>query len=62
MKVLKRLICLCKGHDYPCPTFDTYTLCFCRRCGKEIADRTFGDLEPLPAEAHDMLLSEEAED
>lgn len=53
------LICKLKGHDYPCLTFNTYTLCFCWRCGKEVADRTFDDLEPFPMEEQDMLLLEE---
>jgi len=59
MKGLTRLICKLRGHDFPCPTFNAYTLCFCQHCGKEIADRTFNDLEPLSPEEQDMLLAEE---
>jgi len=60
MKLMNKLICIWKGHDFPCPTLNAYTLCFCQRCGKEIADRTFDDLEPLPSEEHEMHLTEES--
>lgn len=46
--LFKKLICKFKGHAYKAPYFDNYTLCFCQRCGKEIADRTFDDIETIP--------------
>ncbi len=51
-KWFARLICKLFGHDWPALTFDSYSLCFCRRCGEEVAGRTFADLPPLPPD-HD---------
>lgn len=47
-QLIKKIICKFKGHDYPCAAVDSYTLCYCTRCKKEIMDRTFDDIEPLP--------------
>lgn len=47
---LKRLICRLRGHRYPGYSYaiDNYTLVFCKRCGKEMFDRTWDDILPLP--------------
>jgi len=45
---IRKLICKINGHEYSAPYFDNYSLCFCQRCGKEIADRTLDDLDSLP--------------
>lgn len=45
---INKIICKFKGHDYPCLTFDNFSLCHCQRCGKEVADRTFDDILPVP--------------
>ena len=44
-----------EGHDYPCLFFSADTLCFCRRCGKEVLDRDFEDLEPIDEETWEMI-------
>ena len=47
-KLINRIICRLKGHNYASAYFDNYTLSFCTRCNKEIADRGFNDIDPLP--------------
>ncbi|HKI74981.1 MAG TPA: hypothetical protein VJ998_10070 [Pseudomonadales bacterium] len=44
---IARLICWFRGHRYEAPVLDGNSLCFCRRCSKEIADGSFEDLEPI---------------
>jgi hypothetical protein len=41
------IICWFRGHQYEAPVFTANTLCFCQRCGKEIAGGSFEDLEPI---------------
>lgn len=59
MKTLKRawgrLVCRVRGHDFPCLVFTANTLCFCRRCGKEVADRSFAHLTPMSEEEREEL-------
>jgi hypothetical protein len=51
MKLLKKIICFFRGHDFPGHyLFHGNALCFCTRCGVEVAVRTFADLEPMTAE------------
>ncbi len=45
---IRKAICKIRGHRYPSPYFDNYTLSFCTCCGEEIANRTFDDIEPMP--------------
>lgn len=48
-KLIKKVYChLSGGHDYPAETFDGDHLCFCTKCDKEVMNRTFDDLDPLP--------------
>lgn len=51
---INKIICKLRGHDYPCLTFDNFSLCYCQRCGREVADRTFDDILPIP-EDHDWF-------
>ncbi len=59
MRFLKRLICKIRGHKYLTRTFTSNALYFCDRCGKEMFDRTFADLEPMTQEERDYLLDVE---
>ncbi|MDT3735535.1 MAG: hypothetical protein ROZ00_04870 [Denitratisoma sp.] len=43
-------VCPVAGCRYNASVLRLNTLYFCRRCGKEIAGRTFADLEPMSAE------------
>lgn len=52
-KLFQALICKLRGHHYPTTLFDNFSLCHCRRCGKEVADRTFADILPTPHEDED---------
>jgi len=55
MKKIKQLwlglVCRFKGHKYGASEFNTWSLCYCRRCGEEMAGRTFADLETPPNDA-----------
>lgn len=55
MKLWNKLVCATRGHNYPCSIFTTSALCFCQRCGTEIAGRSFNDLEPIADEDRDLL-------
>jgi len=62
MNLVKKLICAIKGHSYPCPFFTNDSLCFCERCGKEVADRTFDDILSTSYETSELYdLYEETE-
>ena len=50
VQLVKKIICLIKGHNYPGQVFHYNVLMFCRCCGKEIAGRIFADLEPMTQE------------
>jgi len=58
MKFFKKIMCYFKGCDYPADYYDNFTLCFCHRCHKEILDRTFDDIDPVPEDydLHDALM------
>lgn len=47
-KLILRLICRVRGHRYPGLLFTNYTLSCCVVCGREVADRTFDDILPVP--------------
>lgn len=47
-QIISKIICRIKGHDYPGYTFDCYHLYFCRRCHKEMFDRSYDELPTLP--------------
>lgn len=48
IKVIRQLVCALKGHKFPTACFDNFSLCYCQRCGREVADRTFDDILPVP--------------
>lgn len=53
---MKRLLCRWRGHDYgDAVYFSPAVLVHCRRCGREICDRTIDDLEPMTDEDYDYL-------
>ena len=55
-KIIAQLFCYFRGHDYgPVVYVSPAVLTFCRRCGREIQDRTFDDLESMTDEDHDNL-------
>lgn len=56
------LMCDKYGHQYDTPVFHSKCLYFCKRCGKEMFDRSFQDIEPLTddeREQMDQLLDED---
>jgi len=57
LRLLKRLICKIKGHSYRGLDhgFMSNCLYFCDRCGKELLDRTFEDLEPMTEEEREYF-------
>lgn len=52
-KVIAKAVCSIKGCHYDTPVIDSYSLYFCSRCGREVFDRTFADLAPIPQEEWD---------
>ncbi|WP_020675305.1 hypothetical protein [Geopsychrobacter electrodiphilus] len=55
-RLIKKLICLFKGHDFgDCVYISPSYLTFCRCCGVEIQGRSFDDLEPLTDEDREHL-------
>ncbi|HJW25155.1 MAG TPA: hypothetical protein VJ576_09675 [Rhodocyclaceae bacterium] len=44
---LGALVCRFRGHNYGAPVFRLNCLYPCTRCGREMFDRTFDDIEPL---------------
>jgi|GEM_PF-5708013 len=59
-KLLNWLLCRLLGHNYPSLLFDNFSLCYCTRCGKEVADRTWDDILPVPDDHdwHDDLFED----
>jgi hypothetical protein len=47
MNIIKRLICMIRGHRYETPAFHANALYFCACCGREMLGRSFADLEPM---------------
>ena len=50
LEAIGSLVCLVKGCHYDTPVFNTNSLHFCTRCGKELTGRTFADLQPMSDE------------
>jgi hypothetical protein len=57
-KLFRRFICKIMGHHYPTLTFTSNVLYFCSRCGKEMFDRSFDDLEPMSEDERDAFLDD----
>ncbi|MGH1447908.1 MAG: hypothetical protein ACRBBM_00585 [Pseudomonadaceae bacterium] len=48
IKAFRKLACAVRGHRYPTNLFDNFSLCFCKRCGQEVAGRTWEDILDAP--------------
>lgn len=55
-QLIRKIHCHFKGHDFGNAVYvSPAVLTFCRRCGREIQDRTFDDLEPMTDQDYEML-------
>ncbi len=56
-KLIARLICFFRGHDFGNVVYvSPAVLTYCHRgCGKELQDRTFDDLQPMTDEDYEAL-------
>jgi len=54
-KLIQRLICRLRGHNYPGTCFSNFQLSVCRRCGKEVTGRTFDDILSAPDDYDDLI-------
>jgi len=52
---LGSVVCWFRGHQYNTPVFESNVLYPCARCGREMFDRTFDDIEPLSDEQLEEL-------